>query len=138
MTDTPHPSGLPAAPWRLGPFGIRYVYGTPEGEQIVIVQRLTEEECARISAAIAILPDLIVEAQRLIAADRAFEESAPDSADEKAALNQWNEISIDAVGKLEALLTRAGIPTPSLPEPPASLPPDPDEAILAVNPGGSA
>ena len=191
MTDTPHPSGLPRAPWRtnLSPSGLPAAYNRADEMIAITLSGRPIDDRVRIAAAIAIIPDLIVEAQRLIAADRAFEESAPQSAEERAALDAWDETSIDAVQKMEALLARAGITVPSFPEPPAGLaattpgqrsrtlrsetappapphppvwdgagehigepshslwppmprfrvdPIDPDEALLTLNPGGSA
>ena len=109
-----HPSGIPGAPWRVGTHPARTIHQADGQIQLISARRAgeTQEDVQRIVAAAAILPDLAASAAKLVAAYEAWMATVEGSADERTALDRWDEIAAVETGVIGGLQKAAGIPIP--------------------------
>lgn len=106
-----HPSGIPGAPFRTEPDAT--LACDAAGRVRVVVTCRTDEDPAdarRIAAAAGVMPDLFASAARLVAAYEAWMATVEGSAEDRAALDRWDEIAAVETGVIGALLKHAGIP----------------------------
>lgn len=134
-----HPSGIPGAPFRTDPDTTLISDAT--GRVRIVVTCRTDEDLAdahRIGAAGAVMPDLFASAAKLVAAYEAWMATVEGSADERTALDRWDEVASIETGVIGALLKAAGIPIPEGTAPPAAPTPLSPEDEAAFRPGCTA
>lgn len=90
----------------------------------------------RVAMAATILPDLAASAAKLVAAYEAWMATVEGSAEERAALDAWDELAGVEIGVIGGLLKAAGIPLPDGTAP-AEEPLAPEDEA-AFRPGGTA